>query len=118
MNHEQLRVIRELRDEGYSVAVFFPEEMPDSRPETIEAAMCEAAWLKIKADTTISPLKEYADNLKVLGFGERQSLKEAMDYVRVMAVASDNPLALLTAVYVVTNSIAGELLTIARETEK
>ena len=42
-------------------------------------------------------------------FADRDSLKEAFDYVGDLAKASDNPMAVWTAVMVVTNTIAKEL---------
>ena len=51
MTADQLKVLRELRSEGYAVCVFMPEEMPDSRPRDVEDAMCEGGWRQINFDT-------------------------------------------------------------------
>ena len=42
-------------------------------------------------------------------FADRDTLKEAWDYVGEIAKASDNPMAVWTAVMVVTNTIAKEI---------
>jgi hypothetical protein len=50
MKADQLKVLRELRSEGYAVCVFQPEEMPDSRPRDVEDAMCGGGWRQINFD--------------------------------------------------------------------
>lgn len=40
---------------------------------------------------------------------ERDTIDEAFEYALTVAKASDNPMAVMTAVYVVTNSIAKQL---------
>lgn len=40
---------------------------------------------------------------------ERDTIDEAFEYALMVAKASDNPMAVMTAVYVVTNSIAKQL---------
>jgi len=47
-------------------------------------------------------------------FAERDNLREAFAYAQEVAKASDNPAAVLTAVYVLTNSIAKQLEAIAQ----
>ena len=44
MKDEHWAAINELRNEGYSVCVFTPEELRTSPPEKVENAMCEAGW--------------------------------------------------------------------------
>ena len=51
MTADQLKVLRELRSEGYAVCVFTPEEMPDSRPRDVEDSMCAGGWRQINFDT-------------------------------------------------------------------
>lgn len=40
---------------------------------------------------------------------DRDTIDEAFEYAFMVAKASDNPIAVMTAVYVVTNSIAKQL---------
>ena len=40
---------------------------------------------------------------------DRKTIDEAFEYALMVAKASDNPMAVMTAVYVVTNSIAKQL---------
>ena len=40
---------------------------------------------------------------------DRDTIDEAFEYALMVAKASDNPMAVMTAVYVVTNSIAKQL---------
>ena len=47
MTENQIKVLRELRSEGYAVCVFTPEEMGDIDIEQVEDAMCEAGWRQI-----------------------------------------------------------------------
>ena len=47
-------------------------------------------------------------------FAERADLNEAFAFAQEVAKASDNPAAVLTAVYVITNTIAKQLEAIAR----
>ena len=51
MTEDQTKALRDLRDAGYAVTVFTPEEMPHSRPRDVEDAMCEAGWNQINFDT-------------------------------------------------------------------
>ena len=46
-------------------------------------------------------------------FADRDSLKEAFEYVGELAKASDNPMAVWTAVMVVCNTIANEMKKVA-----
>jgi pyrroloquinoline quinone (PQQ) biosynthesis protein C len=56
---------------------------------------------------------EYADSLKHGLFASRENLDEALRYVEKLASASDNPVAVITAVQVVLNTISNELKEIA-----
>jgi hypothetical protein len=40
---------------------------------------------------------------------DRETIEEAFEYAMMVAKASDNPMAVLTAVYVMTNTIAKQL---------
>lgn len=40
---------------------------------------------------------------------DRETIEDAFEYAMMVAKASDNPMAVMTAVYVVTNSIAKQL---------
>ena len=51
MTADQIKVLRELRSEGYAVCVFMPHEMPNSDPRDVESAMCEGGWRQINFDT-------------------------------------------------------------------
>ncbi len=51
MTEEQLKTIRAMRDEGYVVCIFTPEEALHSNPEDVEDAMCVAGWSQINLDT-------------------------------------------------------------------
>lgn len=42
-------------------------------------------------------------------FGERETLKDAYEYVTRLAAASDEPVAVLTAVHVMMNTIAKQI---------
>ncbi len=46
-------------------------------------------------------------------FGERNTVKEAMDYVNMLAAASHNPPAVLTAVGVMLNTVSNQLMEMA-----
>ncbi len=51
MTKEQTQTLRDLRQAGYAVCVFTPDEMPDSRQRDVEDAMCEGGWRQINFDT-------------------------------------------------------------------
>lgn len=51
MTEDQIKVLRELRSEGYAVCVFTPQEMPHSQPRDVEDAMCAGGWRQINFDT-------------------------------------------------------------------
>jgi len=51
MTKEQIQALRDLRQAGYAVCVFTPDEMPDSRQRDVEDAMCEGGWRQINFDT-------------------------------------------------------------------
>ena len=42
-------------------------------------------------------------------FGQRETMREAFDYVHQVAKGSDNPAAIMTAVHVLINTIAKEI---------
>ena len=54
--------------------------------------------------------REYAAQLRNSLFGERDDIVEAYKYVETIANASNNPAAVYTAVHVLMNTIAKELL--------
>ena len=58
---------------------------------------------------------ELAHSIYAPMFAERTSLKDAFAYAHEVAKASDNPAAVLTAVYVLSNTIAKHIEAIARE---
>jgi hypothetical protein len=55
---EDEEVLYNLRKVGCAVCVFLPDEMPQSEPDDVENAMCQAGWSQINFDapagTTIS----------------------------------------------------------------
>jgi hypothetical protein len=53
MTENQIKVLRQLRDEGYAVCVFTPDEMFNSSIEDVEDAMCEGGWNQINLDSPI-----------------------------------------------------------------
>ena len=57
---------------------------------------------------------ELAHSIYAPVFAERESLREAFAYAHEIAKATENPAAVLTAVYVLTNSIAKQLEAIAQ----
>jgi len=54
-------------------------------------------------------LDEYRKQIKSSLFADRETLSEAFDYAVKVANASDNPAAVMTAVWVVVNTISKEL---------
>jgi len=44
MNEEQTKAIRELRDAGFAVTVFTPEELAEVDPTRVEDRMVECGW--------------------------------------------------------------------------
>ena len=64
---------------------------------------------------THEKLNELAHSIYAPMFAERESLREAFAYAQEVAKASDNPAAVLTAVYVLSNTIAKHIEAIARE---
>lgn len=44
MNEEQLKVIRELRQEGYAIIIWTPEELEDADPGKVEDRSKEFGW--------------------------------------------------------------------------
>lgn len=49
MNDEQKRVIQELRQEGYAVIVWTPEELRDANADSVEERSIELGWDVIDA---------------------------------------------------------------------
>ena len=56
--------------------------------------------------------EQLAESISNGMFADRDNLKDAFDYVADLAKASDNPVAVWTAVMVVTNTIANEIKTL------
>lgn len=48
---EDVAALRSLRERGFAVCVFNPDEMPHSDQDMVEDAMCEAGWRQINFDT-------------------------------------------------------------------
>jgi hypothetical protein len=48
MTKEQIDVIRGLRDEGYAIAIFSPEELEDAPANKVEDDMISGGWDSIK----------------------------------------------------------------------
>lgn len=44
MTEEQIKVIGELRDSGYAVVIFTPDELGDADPENLEDILVERGW--------------------------------------------------------------------------
>ena len=44
MNTEQLNALRQLRDEGYAIVVFTPDELGDACPDDVESRLIELGW--------------------------------------------------------------------------
>ena len=53
----------------------------------------------------IQELRKHTSNL----FADRETLAEALEYAQTVAKGSDNPMAVMTAVMVVLNTIANRL---------
>lgn len=41
---DQIEVLRELREEGYAVVLFNPEELDTAEPERVEDRLIELGW--------------------------------------------------------------------------
>ena len=54
---------------------------------------------------TLNELKKYRNGM----FADRASLNEALDYALKVARASDSPIHVVTAIYVVLNTVINEL---------
>jgi len=54
-------------------------------------------------------LNEILDRIHTPLMADRDTIDEAFEYAFMVAKASDNPMAVMTAVYVVTNTIAKQL---------
>jgi hypothetical protein len=50
LSFEMIEMLRELRENGWVVCLFTPDEVAESDPEDIEYAMCEAGWSKINLE--------------------------------------------------------------------
>lgn len=44
LNEKQLQVIRELKNEGYAIAIFTPAELEDVEPMDVEDEMISKGW--------------------------------------------------------------------------
>jgi hypothetical protein len=44
MTDEAVRVIRELRDLGYAVCIFTPEELSGAKPHKVEDGLVSSGW--------------------------------------------------------------------------
>ena len=44
MNNEWYECIKAMRDAGYAVCIFNPDELGTARPDHVEEAMCERGW--------------------------------------------------------------------------
>ena len=49
---EDITTLSSLRDRGFSVCVFTPDELEAAEPEEVENAMCEAGWRQIAFDNS------------------------------------------------------------------
>ena len=54
--------------------------------------------------------KELAESIRNNMFASRKTVDEAFEYVNTIAKASENPIAVWTAVMVLTNTISNEIL--------
>jgi len=54
-------------------------------------------------------LNELVQSIHSPMMADRETVEEAFEYAMMVAKASDNPMAVLTAVYVMTNTIAKQL---------
>ena len=54
-------------------------------------------------------LTELAGEIRNRFFGERDTLEQALEYMMMVANASDNPAAVITAVQVVLNTVANQI---------
>ena len=54
-------------------------------------------------------LNELARTISSPLMADRETIDDAFEYALMVAKASDNPMAVMTAVYVVTNTIAKQL---------
>lgn len=50
MTKEQLKVLQELRNDGYAVCVFTPEEIGETDVDELEDVMCERGCFFIKQE--------------------------------------------------------------------
>lgn len=44
MNKEQIKVLRELKNEGYAIVVITPEELETANPDKVEDRLVELSW--------------------------------------------------------------------------
>ena len=54
-------------------------------------------------------LNELAQSIHSPIMADRETVEDAFEYAMMVARASDNPMAVMTAVYVMTNTIAKQL---------
>lgn len=60
-------------------------------------------------DTAKTELQALASSITVGLFAKRDTLQEAFDYAHKIANASDNPMAVMTALHVVLNTVADRI---------
>lgn len=51
LNDDEVKVLRSLRERGFAVCVFTPDEVNHSDPCDVEDSMCQAGWNQINFDT-------------------------------------------------------------------
>lgn len=61
------------------------------------------------SSTQHESINQLANSIYAPMFAERESVREAFAYAHEIAKASENPAAVMTAVYVVVNTIAKEI---------
>ena len=47
---EAYPTLEKLRDAGFAIAVFTPEELEDANPEDVEASMVDRGWFTIEQE--------------------------------------------------------------------
>jgi hypothetical protein len=59
-------------------------------------------------------ISELARSIRAPLFADRDTLHEAFSYAQEVAKATDNPAAVLTAIYVIMNTLSNQLTTITK----
>ncbi len=52
MKEEHIKAMRELRDLGYAICIFTPDELRDAKPHKVEDELISAGWEIIDALAT------------------------------------------------------------------